>query len=80
MAKTKYFIRITPSLEADLLQYMQDSNIQHVHVSNDRTNGAASVMYSAQLDTEEAMAIRLKYPLIGFLNFNKTFKNLRDIS
>jgi hypothetical protein len=74
MPKTKYFIRVKPAMEASLAAYLSESGIEHSHISNDFSANGGTVLYSVQMDSEEAMAIRLKYPLIGFLSFNKVFK------
>lgn len=61
-------------MEVPLAAYFCECGIEYAHVSNDFSIDGGSVMYSAQMDREEATAIRLKFPLVGFLNFNKVFK------
>lgn len=72
--KTKYFILVEQITEAPLTDYLLESGIEYAHVSNDFVRGRTALLYSAQLSKEEATAIRLKFPLIGFLDFNKAFK------
>ena len=74
MSKTKYFIRIKTKDSVGLFDYLIECNIEHSHISDDSVNGSPTIVVSAQLDREEATAVRLKFPLIGLFNFNKTFK------
>lgn len=74
MIKTKYFIRLNPALETSLTEYLREQHIEHSHISSDMVRGVSSVIYSVQMDKEEATTIRLKFPVIGFLSFDKIFR------
>jgi hypothetical protein len=71
--KTRYFVRIKTGLSVELATYLDEGFFEYTHISNDMGK-EPSVIYSVLMDEEEALALRLKFPLVGFLSFGKIFK------
>lgn len=51
-------------------------NISYANLSRDIANGISTSMYSAYLTDEQAFIIKLSCPMVGCINFSKTFGKL----
>lgn len=78
--KTKYYVRVKQSDQTKFELYTENNSIQVDHLSNDFGPNGSSLMYAAQMDEEEALALMLSFPLVGCLNFHKTMKNPNNLT
>ena len=69
---SKYFVRVSMSDQTRFEEYSRQNNIVIEHMSNDFGPHNPTCMYSAMMDEESALALKLTFPLIGCLNFHKT--------
>jgi hypothetical protein len=72
-----YYIRIFPDDKKAFEEYAERNGITVCHLSQDLTNG--SHLYSSRMTIEEEMIMRISFPFKGFMNFNKTLKNLTPV-
>lgn len=72
--KTKYYVRVRQVDQTKFETYAYENKILVDHLSNDFGPGAGTCMYAADMDEEEALALRLTFPLVGCLNFHKAMK------
>lgn len=66
MAK-KYYLRTSE----DISGYLEKIQVSYAQLSVDVVNGKSTWLYSAYLEQAEATLLRIKFPLVGFLDFTK---------
>ena len=67
MTKSKYYVRVTPTHEPKLLEYLKTYDIEHDLLSLDMANGEASCLYMLNMESEEALSMKLSITLKGYL-------------
>lgn len=78
MAPKKYYVRVAQSIHCSLERYFEEQGIPYSHLSNDFGANGGTSLYSAKMDSETALTLNLKFPIIGCLNFKKTLDNLNN--
>lgn len=69
MNKTKYYLRIRPTDRTEFDAYIIRNNIEANHYSSDVFADAA--LYELRMSKEDELAIKLSFPLVGCMDFNK---------
>lgn len=69
---SRYFVRVLVKDEAPFLEHLSRHGIDHELLSRDLAAGEASNLYSIMLENDEALALKLSFPLKGCMNFNAT--------
>jgi len=69
--KTKYYVRVDTSNQPRLEEHLSRSGIQYNKLSHDFSKGAVTILYSVDMDSEGAMALKLSVPLVGCLNIHR---------
>ena len=70
--KKAYYIRIGREIYREFETFLDENKYEYQILSFIDTMSQKSFLYSAKLTGEEAMMIKLKFPLVGFLDFAKT--------
>lgn len=73
--RSKYFIRVKNTEEFEA--FLKSQGRDYAQLSMDLTSG--SFLYSVDLDSEEALSIKLKFQLEGCMNFTRTLGKLKDM-
>ena len=76
--KSKHYIRIKSSESTKFESHLDDIEKEYVRLSMDL--GTGTVLYSIELDGEEALALRLSLPMVGFLNFKQSLGKTKEKS
>lgn len=74
--KSKYYIRVASSESTKFESHLDDQQAEYVRLSLDLRYG--TVLYSVDLDSEEALSLRLSMPTLGFMNFKRTLGKLKE--
>jgi hypothetical protein len=71
--KNKYYIKISKTLIKDFEAFLNENNFDYLSLSfADSIIDRGTCLYSAKLTGEEVVIIKLRFPIIGFLDFAKT--------
>ena len=72
--KKTYYIRIGRDIYKAFEEFLDENKYDYQVLSfvDTVSNKDSSCLYSTHLTGEEAMMIKLKFPLVGFLDFAKT--------
>lgn len=76
--KSKHYIRINSVESTKFESHLDDLGKEYVVLSLDI--GSGTVLYSIELDSEEALALRLSLPMVGFLNFKQSLGKTKEKS
>jgi hypothetical protein len=79
MEHRKYYIRVIQSNCAAFEAYLEEQKIFFTHLSNDFGPKGSSSLYAVVMDSESALTLNLKFPVLGCLNFKRTLDNLNNI-
>lgn len=74
--KSKYYIRVASVESTKFESYLDDQQAEYVRLSIDLSN--STVLYSVELDSKEALSLRLSMPTVGFMNFKRTLGKLKE--
>jgi hypothetical protein len=69
--RKRYYIRIDIDSVDKFQHYLVDNLFDHECLSRTEIPNGTS-LFSAKLDNEEALILKLKFPFVGFLDFTKT--------
>lgn len=78
MELRKYYIRVKQTNCAAFEAYLEEQEIPSTHLSNDFGANGSSSLYAVSMDSETALTLNLKFPVLGCLNFKKTLDNLNN--
>lgn len=78
MAPKKYYIRVKQTNCAGFEAYLEEQEISFTHLSNDFGPIGSSSLYAVIMDSESALTLNLKFPVLGCLNFKKVLDNLNN--
>lgn len=67
--KSKYFIRILTSDIERFMKHVESEGIDTDLLSHDLNNGKMTSMFTASMDDESALAMKLTFPLEGCIKF-----------
>lgn len=67
----EYYFKVCKDSVKELESYLSNLDYCKFNSLSDMTSNNSSVLFSAFLTDEEALMIKLKFPLTGFLDFNK---------
>ncbi len=70
--KSRYFIRVLTKDDAEFTAHLVRHEIEGEILSRDGAKGESTNLYSVMLEDEEALALKLSFPLKGCMNFGKT--------
>ena len=65
-SKKTYLVRIDENNAPNLDDYVADRNIEIGFLTND----FSTRLYSLRLDDDEALLLRLAFPILGWMSFN----------
>ncbi len=67
-----YYIRVAFDNTIAFEEYLQACNSHFTVLSIDYSEFGPTNLYSARLDSEMALSLKLRFPLVGFMNFSRT--------
>ncbi len=68
--KSRYFIRVLAKDDSAFAEHLARHGIEGDILSRDTAKGEATNLYSVILEDQEALALKLSFPLKGCMNFN----------
>jgi len=74
--KSRYFIKIQIPRGDEFEQFLTSHNLEYSRLSVDMSAG--NYLYSVQMDSEDAIAMKIIFPLNGCMNFTRTIGNLKE--
>lgn len=66
---SKYYVRIADSNTSSFETHLVNLNVEHELLSRDFAGGNATALYAVTMDREDAVALKLSFPLLGCMNF-----------
>ena len=70
MTKCKYYVRVQGSDIPEFEKHLTRNSITGTRLQG--SNVERSVLYAATMDTEQELNLKLSFPLVGCMNFQKT--------
>lgn len=78
--KFKFYVRFKSNDESEITEfekYLEERSVQFEHLSRDFGPKGGTNLYSIVMDSEQELALRLSFPLVGCINFQKVIANLK---
>lgn len=76
---SKYYVRIADSNVESFEKHLTSLDVEHELLSHDFANGRATALYAIRMDREDAVALKLSFPLLGCMNFVSTMNRQPNI-
>lgn len=76
--RSKYYIRIDYTDSIAFEEYIKRNKIWATVLSHDCADGKFTHLYNIELSMEEETMIKLSFPLIGCMPFDKRFGRLKN--
>lgn len=70
----KYYVRVKSEDVSRFEEHATRNNLEFEHLSHD----FGTRMYAMSMDDESALSLKLSFPLVGYLNFNRAMNRLVD--
>jgi hypothetical protein len=79
MTLYRYFVKVASKDISRFETYLKDQDIKASILSFDwgLTGDGLTNLYSIKMSEEDAMSLKLRFPLTGFMNFVNTLNRLR---
>ena len=74
--RSKYFIRVKHPNTQAFEDYLTNAGNEYIMIASDLSN--STNLYSVSLDGEEALSLRLTFPVLGFMNFTRTLGKKKE--
>lgn len=74
--RSKYFIRVGHTNTGPFEAYLTNNGTEYNMIASDLAN--STNLYSVSLDGEEALSLRLTFPVLGFMNFTRTLGKKKE--
>lgn len=71
MKQTRYYVRVLAVDRQAFEETLTRNNIVGEVMSNDCVNDKPSLLYALRMDRREAATLKLSFPLVGMMDFNK---------
>ncbi len=67
-----YYVKVASLNATAFEKHLTMSGAEWIHLSTHGANLSASSLYHVKMDSESALSLKLSFPLLGCLDFNKT--------